>query len=279
MSIQLPPGTAAQRDDRNPTPSHSQLLTILALLAGMAAGVIALVGMLINQMVWWIPPSVEERLGEIAVPAFEKLAKPSPTQTELNRLLDRLEAELPEEQGQERRDYQVLYVPEPTVNALAIPGDRVIIYQGLLEKMGSENELMMVLAHELGHFAHRDHLRSLGRGIVFRLAIASLFGDLGSLQQIAVLGVERLSEARFSQGQESQADAFGLELLYKTYGHVGGATDFFARMGEARGRSITDFMASHPAPPERVRQLGELIEVRRYPVKKLAPLAPVLQDK
>ena len=279
MPITLPPGTAAQRDDRNPPPSNSQLITLLALLALLAVGVIGLVGMLINQLVWWIPPSVEERLGEIAVPAFEKLAKPSPTQTELNRLLDRLETHLPEEQEQEERDYQVLYVPEDEVNALAIPGDRVIIYQGLLEKMESENELMMVLGHELGHFAHRDHLRSLGRGIVFRLALASLFGDLGSLQQIAVLGVERLSEARFSQSQESQADAFGLDLLFKTYGHVGGATDFFARMGEARGRSITDFMASHPAPPERVRRLEELIERRQYPVKKLAPLAPVLKDE
>lgn len=278
MPITLPPGTAAQRDDRNPTPNNRQLLTLLGLLVGLVGVVIGLVGVVINQLVWWIPPSVEQQLGAIAVPPFERLAEPSRRQTELNRLLDRLEAELSVELRQ-GRDYQVLYVPEPTVNALAIPGDRVIIYQGLLEQMGSENELMMVLGHELGHFAHRDHLRSLGRGVMLRVAIASVLGDLGSLSQIAVSGIERLSQARFSQGQERQADEFGLELLYQTYGHVAGATDFFARMREARGRSITDFMASHPAPPERVKRLEQLIERRNYSVEALAPLPSVLQGE
>ncbi|MCG8367309.1 MAG: peptidase M48, partial [Pseudanabaenales cyanobacterium] len=116
MPITLPPGTAAQRDDRNPTPNNRQLLTLLGLLVGLVGVVIGLVGVVINQLVWWIPPSVEQQLGATAVPPFERLAEPSRRQTELNRLLDRLEAELSVELRQ-GRDYQVLYVPEPTVNA------------------------------------------------------------------------------------------------------------------------------------------------------------------
>ena len=278
MSIKLPPGMAAQRDDRNPSPNNRQLLSLLAFLAGIVVLVVWLAAMLVNQLVWWIPPSVERQLGAIAVPIFEQMAEPSATQAKLNQLLERLEAELSVEQRQER-DYQVLYVPEPTLNALAIPGDRVIIYQGLLEQMGSENELMMVLGHELGHFAHRDHLRSLGRGVVLRVAIASVFGNLGSLSQIAVSGIERLSQARFSQRQERRADAFGLELLYQTYGHVAGATDFFSRLGQKRGQSVLDLMASYPAPPERVRHLEQLIESQNYPVKTLIPLPSIFQSK
>ncbi len=39
----------------------------------------------------------------------------------------------------------------------------MVVFTGLLEKMTSENELAFVLAHELGHYDHRDHLRGLGR--------------------------------------------------------------------------------------------------------------------
>ena len=50
-----------------------------------------------------------------------------------------------------------------------------VIYQGLLAQAESENELMMVLGHELGHFANRDHLRGLGRALLVQIAIAAFF--------------------------------------------------------------------------------------------------------
>lgn len=276
MPIELPPGMAAQRDDRNPPPRNSQVLVFVGLFSGLVILLIWLAGAIVNQIVWWIPPSVERQLGAIAVPAFERMAQPSDTQTALNQLLDRLEAELPAEQ--QSRDYQVLYVPDPTVNALAIPGDRIVIFKGLLDQVESENELAMVLSHELGHFANRDHLRSLGRTIVVQLALASLFGDLGSLQRIAVAGIEQLTDAQYSQSQERQADEFGLDLLYDTYGQVAGATDFFARLGKGRDRSLTDFVATHPAPQARVKRLRELIEAENYPVETRSPLPPALEN-
>lgn len=159
------------------------------------------------------------------VPAYEQLAEPTPDQSTLNELLNRLEINLPPEQ-QQNRDYQVLYIPEDTVNALALPGDRIIIYSGLLKQAQSENELMMVLGHELGHFANRDHLRSLGRSVLMQIAIAYFLGDTGWIQSIAASGIAAISNAQYSQLQESKADEVGLTLLQKTYGHVAGATDF-----------------------------------------------------
>ncbi len=270
MTIELPPGTAAERPDRNPPPSGGQFLKLLALLVAGILFVIWLVGVVANQLVWWIPPEVEQQLGQITVPYFEKLAPPSATQTGLNSLLDEFEALLPPDQSQ--RDYQLLYIPESTVNALAIPGDRVVIYQGLLELMESENELMMVLAHELGHFANRDHLRSLGRGVVWQLVLGGMVGDLSGIQRLVVGGVEQFSQAQFSQAQETQADEFGLELLNQHYGHVAGATDFFARLARQRRGGLTDFVASHPSPRKRVKQIRRLGKKRGYREEKRIPL-------
>ncbi|WP_233220806.1 M48 family metallopeptidase [Chlorogloea sp. CCALA 695] len=146
---------------------------------------------------------------------------------------------------------------------------------GLVKQAQSENELMMVLGHELGHFANRDHLRSLGRAVIVQIAIAYFVGDIGTIGSIAVSGVESLSNAQFSQSQESQADEVGLTLLQQTYGHVAGATDFFARMSKKQALDI-DFLATHPAPARRVKEIQQLIKQRNYKVDQKLPLPATL---
>lgn len=261
--------------NRNPPPSNRQLLILLGLFIGFIVAVFWLLNLLVNGLIGMIPPSVEQKLGAVIVPVYEKQAKPSPTQDTLNQLLDRLEQELPPEQ-QKARDYQVLYLPESTVNAIALPGDAIVIYQGLLQQAESENELMMVLAHELGHFAHRDHLRGLGRILLVRVALAYFLGDAGALQSAASGAVEAIARSQYSQSQEREADAFGLMLLDDTYGHVAGATDFFERMSEKPGANFA-FLSTHPAPKKRVEELERLIEKQGYEIGTRSPLPKTLK--
>lgn len=275
MSIELPPGTAAPRDDRNAPANNRQLLILLGLFVGAIIFAVWLAGFLVGNLITLIPPGVEQQLGAVIVPVYERQAEPSAVQTTLNDMLDRLEDHLPEEH--QARDYQVLYIPEPVVNALAIPGDRVIIYKGLLAEMESENELMMVLGHELGHFLNRDHLRGLGRQVTVRLALATIFGDAGSIGALASSGVAAISNSEFSKGQERQADEVGLTLLNETYGHVAGATDFFARMSEQRGAELA-FLATHPTSKSRVERIEKLIRQRDYSIGERSPLPESLQN-
>ena len=258
---------------RNPPTSNRQLLTILAIFLGLIVGCIWLILFIVDSLVWVIPVSAEQQLGKLIAPAYEQIAKHSPEEDTLNQLLDRLEIKLTKKQ-REGRNYQVLYVPQPTVNALAIPGDIIIIYSGLVAVAESENELMMVLGHELGHFAHRDHLRSLGRSLLVQVVLAYFFGDLNSLQS----AISTVSTAQFSQNQERQADEFGLSLLQATYNHVAGATGFFERMSEKQGGDIIAFLATHPNPRDRVAELKRSIEKRQYKIGELSPLPPTLRN-
>lgn len=265
MSANIPP-----QSDRNPEVSSRDLLIILGLLVSAIIGFLWLLGILVNSLVWFVPLNVEKTLGALMLPAYERLAEPTPTQESLNQLLERLEKQLPEAQ-QKDRDYRVLYIPDKTVNALAVPGDVIIIYQGLVDQAESENELAMILGHELGHFAHRDHLRGLGRELLFRLVLVTFLGDIGSLQSIAVSGVSAISRSQYSQSQELQADEMGLTLLNATYNHVGGATDFFIRLRKQRGEGLA-FLSTHPSPGNRVKKLERLIQERGYTKGQTVPL-------
>ena len=280
MPIELPPGTAAYSEESVPA-NNRQLFTLLGLfLLGLGLA-IALALWLAGAAVWLIPIGVEQQLGKAIVPVFEAQAQPSDTQDTLNVLLDRLESHLPAEQRTwkdgNKRDYQVLYVPDDTVNALAIPGDRVIIYKGLLANAESENELVMVLGHELGHFANRDHLRGLSRSILVRLSLSVVLGDLGGWGTLATNSIASLSNAQFSQSQEIQADEMGLMLLTKEYDHAAGATDFFSRMAkEEKEVPNLAILASHPPSKKRVRRIESLISERGYSLKEKTPLSDAL---
>ncbi|BAZ10066.1 peptidase M48 Ste24p [Calothrix sp. NIES-4071] len=260
--------------NRNPPTSNRQLLIILGIFLSIILGIIWLVGLIVDNLVWVIPPDVERQLGALVVPAYEKLSQPSQTQDTLNQLLNKLESNLPSQQS--KRDYQVLYVPNETVNALALPGDRIVIFSGLLKQAESENELMMVLGHELGHFSNRDHLRSILRQLILPITLASITGNNDLLVSVAS-GITTFSDAKYSQSQESQADKIGLDLLYKTYGHVAGATDFFKRLSQQNSIDI-EFLSTHPAPQQRVKDLQHLIKQKQYIIKNLSPLPKQLKS-
>ncbi len=262
------------QSSKNAPSSNRQILIVIGLFTTSVVLIFYLLSALVNTLIWLIPPAIEQKLGAIIVPVYEKQAQPSDVQNTLNQLLDRLEDNLSEKQ-KKQRNYQVLYLPQTTVNALAIPGDKIIIYRGLLEQVESENELMTILGHELGHFAHRDHLRNLGNALLLRLAIAYFVGDFGVFQSAIANSVQAVANAQYSQSQETQADLFGLELLNKTYGHVGGATIFFERMNRQDRQNIS-FLSTHPAPAKRVQAIQRIIKENNYKIGKLTPLPKVL---
>lgn len=262
---------------KNAPPKNRQFLTVIVMFILTIILFIWLLKLFLNGIIAVIPPEVEQKLGAVIVPVYQRQAQPSPQQDTLNQLLDRLETNLPPSQ-RSQRDYQLLYIPQPTINALALPGDKIVVYQGLIEKVSSENELMMVLGHELGHFAHRDHLRGLGNSLLIRASLGFFLGDLGVLQIPVSNSIEAIANAQYSQSQETKADEFGLALLNKTYGHVAGATDFFTRLSKEKNNHIS-FLSSHPTSQKRVKKLKTLIKENNYPILERSPLPQVLRNK
>lgn len=172
------------------------------------------------------------------------------------------------------RRFTVRLVSDKEVNAVALPGDTILVYTGLLEKIDSENELAMVLAHELGHFFRRDHLRGLGRGAVLVILSAAVLGGDSSgtdlLQRVLLT-----TDLKYSRKQEEYADKFALALLNKKYGHVSGATAFFEKASRKERAGICSrFFMTHPLSRYRVEALRRLIEEQGLPAGKLKPLSP-----
>ena len=170
-------------------------------------------------------------------------------------------------------DFKIHIKKADTLNALAMPGGHIIVFTGLLDKVKSENELAYIIGHEIGHYANRDHLRGLGRLLVFMTISAALFGTDSSIGNIVGHGLS-ITEMSFSRKQETKADEFGLAMLNCTYGHVGGATDFFFRISKEKDPSIFGhYFSSHPENQDRISHINRLINDQGLKKEKLkAPL-------
>ena len=169
--------------------------------------------------------------------------------------------------GDSPYEFRVEIDDSEVANAMALPGGLIIVTQGLLDQVESENELAFVLGHELGHYKNRDHIRALGRGIVFSLvfAVATGSGDAAGLG----LKVSDLALRGFSRKQESRADEFALAIVYTQYGHVNEAWRLFERWDD-EDHSILDlvtYLSTHPQAGDRVESLESLAISEGWPLQ------------
>jgi Zn-dependent protease with chaperone function len=265
-------------DEVNVSATHPlrEALVLVAGIAGVGLALFIAIALAVDVLVPRIPPSFEVRVfsgswiadalgpetGDAADPRAERVA----------RLLDRIVRHWPENPYALR----VAVHEESTPNALAFPGGFIVVTSGLLDEVASENELAFVLAHELGHFRNRDHLRGLGRGLAFALVMSAFgLGGSGGAAQLAALSGQ-LAARGFDRDQEAAADRFGLALVQEEYGHVAGAPDFFERLPDpsgTAGREIAHYLATHPLNEDRIDALRALAIERGWsPEGTVVPL-------
>lgn len=154
-------------------------------------------------------------------------------------------------------DYRLIVMRAQGPNAFAFPGGAIGVTRGLLEIIGDDEvAIAFVLGHELGHFAQRDHLRGIGRQLGRSLVWALIFGRDGA--DLLSPHVSSLLDLRYSRGQESAADRFGLELVHRIYGTTEGTDRLFVWLEQRdRNPAWLEMLETHPDAGGRLRALRE----------------------
>lgn len=137
-------------------------------------------------------------------------------------------------------------VRQQDVNAVAMPGGEIVIFDGLLRQAKSADELAGVLAHEIGHVAHRDTSQSLVRQIALKLVLGGMGGDSGN-------GLSAVMSANHSREAEEKADAYAIEVLRRARISPADTAALFARLQKDEAEraggppsAMAAFLASHP---------------------------------
>lgn len=202
----------------------------------------------------FVPKIWEQRLGAHIYKALTKnltVCENPDGKAAMRALVDRLApANLKKDSALKQDGVTIDVIDIKLPNALALPGDHVLVTSGLIDLSTSPDMLSGVVAHELGHL----DLRHPTQGAISNLGISatvsiilggSSAGDLATL--VTVLS--------YSRKMEHEADVRGLELL-KTAGlRADGMAAFFKVMEEDSKKSgeglIPDWLQSHPGLSER----------------------------
>lgn len=170
-----------------------------------------------------------------------------------------------------RLPYSFHLVPDPgMINAFSLPGGPVYVGEGMLNLMTSEDELAVVLGHEIEHI---DHYHCAERvQIEARLRNLNL-SIVGAILQIPI----QAWEAGYNKDEEFEADREGMHLAVLSGYSPYGAIDMFERFRKLNNeyvihaqspeeelsqlaiQSLQGYFRSHPLPSERLAQANKLI--------------------
>ena len=160
-------------------------------------------------------------------------------------------------------DYQLLFRSGGRylgANALALPSGLIVMTDELVELAENDEELVAVLAHEIGHVVHRHGVRQVLQNSVIMLAITYATGDVAS---VVLSFPAMLLQMGYSREFEQEADAFALNYLQEN----GIAPNHFANillrletsrkidLEESRQteRNLYRYLSTHPETSERIR--------------------------
>ncbi|MCI4662972.1 MAG: M48 family metallopeptidase [Neomegalonema sp.] len=159
------------------------------------------------------------------------------------------------------------------VNGLALPGGEVFISRGLYEKFLSgqaeREEVVAVIAHEIGHVALGHHRRRMSAWRRETAALALLWVVLsrvmlGWVALLAVFGLN-LYRNQMTQRDEFEADAFAAQIMMRSQMDPHATISLLSKLQRWNGQEHFDmsqisWLLSHPPIPERIAHLRAVIE-------------------
>ncbi|HVG17366.1 MAG TPA: M48 family metallopeptidase [Chitinophagaceae bacterium] len=151
---------------------------------------------------------------------------------------------------------QVTVVKGEEVNAFAMPGGHVVVYDKLLNSTSSYPELCALLAHEFTHIENRHTIRTLFRQLGSGIFMSLLLGDASAVGGAIIRNADYLKNLSYSRALEKEADENGLRLLSERGIDPDGFVRLFQLLGrQNKGSEATEWLSSHPNLNKRIKAI------------------------
>jgi predicted Zn-dependent protease len=211
-----------------------------------------------NRVVATTPAS--EREHERILSSYGGIYNDPKLETLVTKTVDRLVAA----SDRPEQAYKVTILNSGAVNAFALPTGQLYVTRGLIALASDTSELSSVLSHEMAHVLSKHAAMREAQAQQSAIA-ARVLTEMGNDPEITAftLAKGKLTMANFSREQELQADDMGVAISAHAHFDPYGASRFLTSMERnaelKAGRSsldprAQDFLASHPATPERVQR-------------------------
>lgn len=170
-----------------------------------------------------------------------------------------------------KQDFEFFAVPDPQINAFALPGGFIGVHTGLILLAQNESELASVLAHEISHVTQRHMARMVANqknsmllslaGLALAILASRAGGESGSQgAQAAIASTQALAvqnQLNFTRENEYESDRIGFSRLVAAGFDPNGASVFMARLQRASRfaeGNAPSYLRTHPITYERIAE-------------------------
>lgn len=161
--------------------------------------------------------------------------------------------------------WEVVVFEDKTLNAFALPGNKIGVHTGLIELVENQHQLAAVIGHEVGHVLARHGNERMSQKAAVNKSVAlvsAVSNPTTAVGQLAVgalgLGAQYGILLPFSRTHESEADIIGLELMAKAGFDPRQSVNLWQKMAAASdGKESTEFMSTHPSHDTRIKELSD----------------------
>ena len=159
------------------------------------------------------------------------------------------------------------------VNAFCMPGGKIVVYEGLLKICSSDDELAVVVGHEVAHAVAKHSNERISQQLLTQYG-AQILGQAlseksANIQKIGNtvygLGAQYGVTLPFSRKHESEADYMGLIFMTMAGYNPSTAITFWQKMSASGGASVPEFMSTHPSDATRISDIKKYLpELEKY---------------
>lgn len=215
------------------------------------------VGLAADALVRVVPRSFDRKLGDQVLESADKTwLRPSRVDERRRKALrERFEAATPGTDALVtfRRTRQ----GEGGFNAFALPGNTIVLLDGLVEDL-TDDEIMWVLGHELGHLQQRHGMRSLARSFGLGALASAVWGDFSTWMVTVGTTAPLLAHSRDAEREADEAmRAFGRRIGLPAQAQVTVWQKFKALERESGADAVPGWLSTHPATDDRLARARE----------------------
>lgn len=178
-------------------------------------------------------------------------------------------------------DFRVRLSPDDVKNAYA-DGKNIVIYKGMMDFFRTDEDVALVVSHELAHNAmkHIDAKKTnavVGGLVGLLLDVAAAAGGINTNGDFTRLG-SNIGAGVYSVSFEQEADYVGLYFMANAGYKIDDAASFWRRMATTNSKAIT-MKSSHPTTPERFIAIESAVDEIKQKIRNGQPLKPELKDQ
>ncbi|MGW8194036.1 MAG: beta-barrel assembly-enhancing protease [Desulforhopalus sp.] len=189
---------------------------------------------------------------------------------DITQYLTRLGDSVLEVAGIQYFNYHFYVIDDKEFNAFAAPSGLIFFYSGLIGKMNSENELVSVLAHEIGHIVKRHLASRIEKGtyssiasLGLALAALAVGGNATPALLTGALATGQSLNLHFSRQNEEEADLLAYGWMKELHRDPQGQAEMLEsmrRIARYRSDKLPQYLLTHPNPEARLAYIESLLD-------------------